>query len=340
MSSISSKKAVERREKTSEMEGIFGKMGIDPGIIIIIMLIAMLVLILIDLALYSKVRDVTRKYTIFMRGEDGKSLEKTIEKRFQDVGTVVRAQTTQSYRMQFDEAVMNRSLTKYGIIKYDAFDDVGGKLSFALAMLDKNDSGFVLNAIHSKESCYLYLKEVVKGESYVMLSREEIEALRAAKRYGAEEDAILKYQLDRAIISEKRYANNFAATRDLRKSPGSRKTSAPKSRAARGETQHEENIPENEDVKIDHSPTTRMNTVDLGRKPGQDSANAIPESDLDVLQNALEKKVAPLEPEKETPDGEENLESAGKSTKQPLRRQVRSKKNAKSVKNQRRGQRR
>ena len=71
--------------------------------------------------------------------------------------------------------------------KYDAFDDVGGKLSFALAMLDRENSGLVLNAVHSRDNCFLYLKEIVKGESYVMLSQEEVEALRRAVNYGIED---------------------------------------------------------------------------------------------------------------------------------------------------------
>ena len=68
--------------------------------------------------------------------------------------------------------------SKYGVEKYDAFDDVGGKLSFALALLDQDNSGVILNAVHSRDNCFLYLKEIVKGESYVMLSQEELEACR------------------------------------------------------------------------------------------------------------------------------------------------------------------
>ena len=72
-------------------------------------------------------------------------------------------------------------------MKYDAFDDVGGKLSFVLALLDDTDTGFVLNAVHSRENCFLYIKEIMKGESYIMLSNEEVEALRIAKRFGTDE---------------------------------------------------------------------------------------------------------------------------------------------------------
>ena len=79
---------------------------------------------------------------------------------------------------------METMFSKYGIEKYDAFDDVGGKLSFALALLDKDKTGLILNAVHSRDNCFLYLKEIVKGESYVVLSQEEVEALRKAVNFG------------------------------------------------------------------------------------------------------------------------------------------------------------
>ena len=55
--------------------------------------------------------------------------------------------------------------------------------SVALALLDKDNSGIILNAVHSRDNCFLYLKEIVKGESYVMLSQEEVEALRKAVNF-------------------------------------------------------------------------------------------------------------------------------------------------------------
>ena len=54
---------------------------------------------------------------------------------------------------------------------------MGGKLSFALVMLDKEDTGFVINAMHSREGCYTYIKEIIRGESYIPLGTEEKEAL-------------------------------------------------------------------------------------------------------------------------------------------------------------------
>ena len=48
---------------------------------------------------------------------------------------------------------------------------------------DVND-GFIINSIHSKDGCYNYIKEIIKGESYIPLGDEEAEALEQAKQYG------------------------------------------------------------------------------------------------------------------------------------------------------------
>lgn len=59
---------------------------------------------------------------------------------------------------------------------------MGGKLSFSLALLNDQNSGFIFNSIHSREGSYTYIKEIIKGESYVALGDEEAEALEIAKQ--------------------------------------------------------------------------------------------------------------------------------------------------------------
>ena len=75
---------------------------------------------------------------------------------------------------------LDSAYQKVGIIKYDAFNEMGGKLSFVLALLTKENDGFILNAVHSREACYTYVKEIVKGESYIPLADEEQQALEEA----------------------------------------------------------------------------------------------------------------------------------------------------------------
>ena len=118
-----------------------------------------------------------------MRGKDAASLEKAFAQKFLEVDKLVEVSKNQALEINRIKNVMAKTANKIGIVKYDAFPDVGGKLSFALAMLDESNSGYVLNAIHSREGCYTYIKEIVKGESYIVLGQEEKEALRQAVNY-------------------------------------------------------------------------------------------------------------------------------------------------------------
>ena len=54
---------------------------------------------------------------------------------------------------------------------------MGGKLSFSLALLSQTNEGFIINAMHSCEGCYTYIKEIIDGNSVITLSEEEQEAL-------------------------------------------------------------------------------------------------------------------------------------------------------------------
>ena len=112
--------------------------------------------------------------------ETAEMMEKAFEKKFEEVDAMTEAVKYQADEIYKLKEIQKMTLNKTAIVKYDAFKDVGGKLSFALAMLDKENSGFVLNAIHSREGCYTYVKEIVKGESYIVLGEEEKEALRQA----------------------------------------------------------------------------------------------------------------------------------------------------------------
>jgi len=127
-----------------------------------------------------------KKYKSFMKGKDGVSLEKTILRNMNDIDMLMESSKNHMEQIRQLKDIQLHTLNKTAIVKYDAFKEMGGKLSFALAMLDQENSGFVLNAIHSREGCYTYIKEIVKGESYIILGEEEKEALRQAVNMYAE----------------------------------------------------------------------------------------------------------------------------------------------------------
>ena len=166
------------------MSSIFDNLGIDPGIIIIILLVLTIFLLVKSASSSMRLSRLERKYKTFMKGSDAQSLEKIFVRTFAQIDKLYEAKEDHEHDILFIKKNLEKMFSKYGVEKYDAFDDVGGKLSFALALLDKDNTGLILNAVHSRDNCFLYLKEIVKGESYVMLSQEEVEALRKAVNFG------------------------------------------------------------------------------------------------------------------------------------------------------------
>ena len=159
---------------------IFDAIGIDPGIILIFVLGVLLIVLVYMIKISMKMRRFIKKYKMFMRGLDGASLERAFAARFNQMDLLEENSRNHMEEIRKIKEVQNITLNKVAIVKYDAFKEMGGKLSFALAMLDKENNGFVMNAIHSSDGCYTYVKEIVKGESYVVLGEEEKEALRQA----------------------------------------------------------------------------------------------------------------------------------------------------------------
>jgi hypothetical protein len=156
---------------------ILAKIGIDPAFIFLFLLVLIVVLFVMYVNVNMKYERLKTSYNSFMRGKDGKNLEESILTKFAEIDAVVKI--TKQNRQDVKELMrtVDRNFQRVGIVKYDAFNEMGGKLSFAIAMLDGNNTGWVLNAMHSREGCYTYVKEIVKGESYVELSEEEAVAL-------------------------------------------------------------------------------------------------------------------------------------------------------------------
>lgn len=159
---------------------MFEKVGTTFGVIVLLMMMLIIILTLMTVSMSMRLSRLTKKYKIFMSGNDVASMESVILDRFEEIDFLTKQGKRNTEDLEMITSHLNKTLTHYGIVKYDAFDDVGGKMSFALAMLDSDNSGFILDTIHSKDNCFVYLKEIVKGESYIMLSNEEIKALQQA----------------------------------------------------------------------------------------------------------------------------------------------------------------
>ena len=162
-------------------------LGFDSDYIILGLLVLVLILMIIMIVNVVQMKKLKKNYKIFMSGKNAKSLEDTIIKRLNQVDSLMEANTKNEKNIKVLFQNMQITYQKMGLIKYDAFHEMGGKLSFSLAMLDEGNNGYIINAMHTREGCYTYIKEIVDGNSILVLSEEEQEALNRAM--GAETSA-------------------------------------------------------------------------------------------------------------------------------------------------------
>lgn len=161
---------------------LFNYIGIDVGYVVLGLAAFCFILFILLLITINKHSQLKKKYMTFMDGEDGKNLEKAILDKFSAIDALKENVEDIYQQILTINGQLVTAYQKIGLVKYDAFKEIGGKLSFVLVLLTAEDDGFILNSMHStKEGCYTYAKEVVKGEAFVILSEEEQQALDEAK---------------------------------------------------------------------------------------------------------------------------------------------------------------
>lgn len=152
-------------------------LGIDSDYIIIGLAVVVFILIILTIINIVQMRKLKKGYKVFMTGKGAKNLEDTLIKRLNQVDALIASNDENRKNIKSLFANMQLTYQKMGLIKYDAFNEMGGKLSFSLAMLDKRNNGYIINAMHTREGCYTYIKEIVDGNSIIVLSEEEQKAL-------------------------------------------------------------------------------------------------------------------------------------------------------------------
>ena len=161
---------------------LFEQFGIDLGYVVIGMAAVIIILFILLLVTMIKDANTRKKYKIFMDGENGKNLEKAILDKFAAIDEL--SEDTKNIHEQLEniDSRLIKAYQKVWLVKYDAFKEIGGKLSFVLVLLTADNDGFLINSMHStNEGCYTYTKEIVNGEAFVILSEEEQQALEEAK---------------------------------------------------------------------------------------------------------------------------------------------------------------
>ena len=113
---------------------------------------------------------------------NGKNLDEMLKIYLSDVDAVKKDnKEIKDYYTKLDSDIAS-CVQKVGLVRYNAFKDVGSDLSFAIALLDANDNGVVLNGLYGSESSNIYAKPIKNKKSTYQLSEEEEYAIEIAEQ--------------------------------------------------------------------------------------------------------------------------------------------------------------
>ena len=126
-----------------------------------------------------------------MDGEDGTSLERKLSVEVKEIRDAAANLEALFNEQQTIRTVQNNTIQKIGFVKYNAFENIGNDLSFALTLLDGNNNGVCISSIYGRSESRIFSKPIVRGKSVASLSQEELESLNEALGGKTNEEALV-----------------------------------------------------------------------------------------------------------------------------------------------------
>jgi hypothetical protein len=147
-------------------------------------LLGMTVMILLALFVFISINirlgKMNKKYRRMMQGVNGENLEKLLISHIEEVKHVVGKVDTLSEDCKRLEKIAKDCVQKVALVRFNAFEDVGSDLSFAIALLDSYNNGLVISSIYGRNEFRTYSKPIVSGVSSYLLTDEEKQAVAQA----------------------------------------------------------------------------------------------------------------------------------------------------------------
>ena len=141
--------------------------------VVVVILVALLI------NLYMK-----KRYRKMMTGADGANLERMLIGHLNEIQAVSDENAAIKRENERLDNLLQLAITRVGVVRFRAFDDMGSDLSYAVALLDSYNDGVILTSIFGREDSRSYVKPVEKGQSTYQLMPEEQQALDEAMRKG------------------------------------------------------------------------------------------------------------------------------------------------------------
>lgn len=148
--------------------------------IMIALSVICVILAVLVITVLCKLKTLKRRIDSLSRGKDTESLEDIILNFFERVESLEEGEEMTRAALNAIKDNLKITYQKKGLVKYDAFREMSGALSYSLALLDKENNGVLISSMYSREGCYTYAKDIKHGECKINLSEEEAEALKQA----------------------------------------------------------------------------------------------------------------------------------------------------------------
>ena len=149
---------------------------------ILMVLVAIMYAVIIHL--WMSLSYMRRRYKKMMTGVDGANLERMLIGHIDETKAVAEENKALQEENRRMDALLQTALTRVGVVRFAAFDDMGSDLSYAVALLDSHDNGIVLSSIFGREDSRSYVKPIDGGRSSYTLTGEEEKALKEAMQRG------------------------------------------------------------------------------------------------------------------------------------------------------------
>ena len=149
--------------------------------IILGMIVLLIIALIIFISVNVRLAKLNKRYRNMMKGMEGANLEKMMLAHINEVRLALDNVEKLSVKYKMMEDVVRLCVQRVGIVRFNAFEDTGSDLSFAIALLDSNNNGVVISSIFARNDSRTYAKPVVNGQSNYFLTTEEKEALSKAR---------------------------------------------------------------------------------------------------------------------------------------------------------------
>ena len=146
-----------------------------------VLIIALVVGLFVALRRLAAIRS---RWSVLLNGASGDNLERMLLDHLRDRMQLADNLRSVEQRLTDQEEKMQDAKRYVGLVRYDAFEDVGGSQSFALAVYDDRGNGAILSSLVGRNDCRVYCKTLVAGVSERNLSQEEQRAINEAKNKG------------------------------------------------------------------------------------------------------------------------------------------------------------